>query len=333
MASENSTAESCVVNDQMKPFAVLYTFIFLAGMAGSLVALWASLRRRVFKRCLNVYLVNLLVSDFLLMLALPVKITKDLGVHSQRLTVFHCQCSAVLIYINMYVSIIFLALVSVHRYLQVTQSSQLLRLQEVCFAVVMSAVVWVLVLFIKVPNMAIPIAENVPDTPALTCADLKQEVGRHWHTLSVFLGAAIFLNASVAVLLSNGLALRQLWGRRGADPERRAAVRHATFHIAAVTAAYVLCFVPYHAVRMPYTFTQTKVLVNDCPVRRRLFLAKEATLLLAILHLCFDPLLYFCLSSSSTVRVPETFSGHEQELHLQLQEPATSEPNTPNKEK
>ena len=303
----SSSNSSCVVNDHMEPFAAVYIIIFLVGMAGGLVSLWAFIRGRATKRCMNVYLMNLLTSDFLLMLALPVKIAKDLGVDSVSLTIFQCQCSGVLIYINMYASIIFLAFVSINRYLQITQSSRMLHLQEPRFAAVMSAVVWLLVLFINVPNMAIPIQKELPDA-LFTCSDLKTQLGQHWHLLSVLLGMAIFLNASAVLLLSNGLVLKQLWGRRHAEPNLRASARQATISIATVTGAYVLCFVPYHAIRMPYTFTQTKI-IDDCELRHSLFLAKESTLLLAILHLCFDPVLYFYLSSSVRLKVTGVFSS------------------------
>lgn len=298
--------ESCVVNDKMVPFATLYIIIFLIGMAGSLVALWAFIHSRNVKRCMNVYLINLLTSDFLLTLALPVKIAKDFGVESQRLTIFHCQVSSPLIYISMYASIIFLAFVSVQRYVQITQSSKLFRLQEVGFALVMSAVVWLLVLFINVPNMAIPIKDKISNSTLITCKDIKQDVGKHWHTLSVFLGMAIFMNASVAVLMSNGLVLKQFWGKRGGDPQEQATAHHATVNIAMVTVAYVVCFVPYHAVRMPYTFTQNEI-ITDCSVRKHLFIAKESTLLLAILNLCFDPVLYFFFCPSFRHQITQVF--------------------------
>lgn len=299
--------ESCVVNDRMEAFATFYTIIFLIGLAGSLLALWVFIHSRSSKKCMNVYLINLLTSDFLLTLALPVKIAKDIGVESQRLTIFHCQVSSPLIYINMYASIIFLAFVSVHRYLQITQSSKVFRLQEVGFALVMSAVVWLLVLFINVPNMAIPIKDNISNSTSITCKDIKQDVGKHWHTLSIFLGMAIFINASIAVLMSNGLVLKQLWGKRGGDPEEQASAHHATLNIAMVTVAYVVCFVPYHAVRMPYTFTQNEV-ITDCGVQKHLFLAKESTLLLAILNLCFDPVLYFFFCPSFRHQVKQVFT-------------------------
>ena len=67
----------------------------------------------------SVYLVNLLASDLLLLLALPFKILKDLGAAPWGLMVFHCQVSAVAIYISLYASVAFLTFIITDRYLQV----------------------------------------------------------------------------------------------------------------------------------------------------------------------------------------------------------------------
>ncbi len=71
------------------------------------------------QRSTVVYLINLLVADILLLLALPFKILVDLGVASWNLRVFHCQASSVTIYISLYASIAFLAFIIIDRYLQV----------------------------------------------------------------------------------------------------------------------------------------------------------------------------------------------------------------------
>ncbi|XP_064158649.1 G-protein coupled receptor 171 [Anguilla rostrata] len=314
---------ACTVNDHMLPFVVLYGFIFLTGLAGSLLALWAFVRSHNAKKCMNVYLLNLLISDFLLTLALPFKIAVDLEVAPWRLKIFHCQVSAVLIYINMYASIIFLAFVSADRYLQITQSSRLYRIQEVGFARMMSAVVWALVLFIMVPNMAIPI-QDIREKPLVTCAEFKQELGLHWHMLTNFLCMAIFLNTSAAVLISNGFVLKRLWGSRSGSPEEQTSIRQATRNIAMVTLAYMVCFVPYHGVRTPYVLTQNQF-ITGCPARRHLFLAKESTLLLAVMHLCFDPILYFYLSHSFRQRFTEAFQPRRNSSYTLAQNPVQTQ--------
>lgn len=140
--------------------------------------------------------------------------------------------------------------------------------------------------------MALPI-QQVQEQRYLSCSSLKKDIGLHWHTMAVFLCTALFLNASIAVLISSGLALKRLLASRS-NPKLWVDARRAVRSVTAVAVAYMLSFVPYHVVRTPYTLAQTKV-ITDCQTRRQLFLGKESTLLLSVLHLCFDPLLFFYL--------------------------------------
>uniref|UniRef100_A0A3P8U291 G protein-coupled receptor 171 n=1 Tax=Amphiprion percula TaxID=161767 RepID=A0A3P8U291_AMPPE len=277
-------AEQCIINDQMGPFIVLYILVFITGLPGNLLSLWAFISSPTEKSS-RIYLVNLLAANLLLLLALPFKILMDIGAAPWNLMVFHCQASAVTIYISLYASIAFLAFIITDRYMQDCPSLRSLRLHEVGFARLLSVVVWLLLLLIMVPNMALPTkrVQVLKETPShLKCSSLKTDLGLHWHALTVFLCTALFLNASAAVLVSSGL----LWSD----------ARQVAASVTAVAAAYVLSFVPYHVVRTPYTLAQTKV-INDCSTERQLFLGKEATLLLSVLHICFDPMLFFCLCS------------------------------------
>ncbi|XP_026234527.1 probable G-protein coupled receptor 171 isoform X2 [Anabas testudineus] len=292
-AGVDAPEKQCIINDQMGPFTAFYIFIFIFGLPGNLLSVWVFISNpRAKQQSTSVYLINLLVADLLLLLALPFKILKDLGVAPWNLMVFHCQASAVTIYISLYASVAFLAFIITDRYLQDCNTLRSLRLQEVGFARLLSLVVWLLLLLIMVPNMALPI-KQVQEQQYLSCSSLKKDISLHWHTLTIFLCTALFVNASAAVLISSGLALKRLLGSRS-DPKLWMNARRATVSVTAVALAYVLSFVPYHVVRMPYTLAQTKV-ITDCQTKRQLFLGKESTLLLSVLHLCFDPLLFFYL--------------------------------------
>ncbi|XP_036943696.1 probable G-protein coupled receptor 171 isoform X2 [Acanthopagrus latus] len=289
-------AEQCIVNNQMEPFTVLYILIFIIGLPGSLLSVWTFIRspRVKLHQSSSVYLLNLLAADLLLLLALPFKILKDIGAAPWSLMVFHCQASAVTIYISLYASIAFLAFIITDRYLQDCHILRSLQLQDVGFARLLSVVIWLLLLLIMVPNMVLPIQE-VQERQHLSCSSLKKGISLHWHALTVFLNTALFLNASAAVLISSGLALKRLLRSRN-NPKLQMDARRAVRSVTAVALAYILSFVPYHVVRTPYTLAQTKV-ITDCETKRQLFLGKESTLLLSVLHLCFDPLLFFYLYS------------------------------------
>lgn len=304
--TNNSTF--CPVYRNLQPFTYFFYLVFLIGIIGSCFAAWAFLQKNANPRCVSIYLVNLLTADFLLSLALPVKIVVDLGVAPWKLRIFHCQVTACLIYINMYLSIIFLAFVSIDRCLQLTYSYKIYRIQEPGFAKMISAVVWVMVLLIMVPNMVIPI-KDVQVKPNVGCMEFKREFGRNWHLLTNFICLAIFLNFTVIILISNCLVIRQLY--RNKYSENYPNVKRTLINILLVTTAYIVCFVPYHIVRIPYTLSQTEV-ISDCATRISLFKAKEATLLLAVSSLCFDPILYYHLSKAFRLKVSETFASHKE---------------------
>lgn len=164
----------------------------------------------------------------------------------------------------------------------------------------------------------------------LSCSSLKKDISLHWHTLTVFLCMALFLNASAATLISSTLAVKKLLRSRS-DPKLWADTRRVAASVTAVALAYVFSFVPYHAVRTPYTLAQTK-LITDCETKKRLFLGKESTLLLSVLHLCFDPLIFFYLNAPfrHTIRklVPclgnHAIRDAKEEAAEEMMQPATS---------
>ncbi|KAM4743213.1 G-protein coupled receptor 171 isoform 2-T4 [Anableps anableps] len=291
-----SEENKCIVNDHMGPFTVLDILILTVGLPGSLLSVWGFIQSRwPQKQSTRVYLVNLLVADILLLFALPFKILKDLSVAPWTLMVFHCQASAVVMYISLYASIAFLGFIIVDRYVKDRHTARTLRLQESSFAWLLSMVVWMLLLLIMVPNMALP-TKKIQVVKYLSCSLLKQEISLHWHTLSVFLNTALFLNASAAVLISSGLALKRLLRSRS-NPKLWLDARQVVLSMTGMALAYMLSFVPYHVVRTPYTLTQTKV-ITDCQTKRQLFLAKESTLFLSLFHVCLDPLLFFNLDAA-----------------------------------
>ncbi|XP_023411182.1 G-protein coupled receptor 171 isoform X2 [Loxodonta africana] len=303
-----NSSSPCTVYKNLEPFTYFFYLVFLVGIIGSCFAAWAFLQKNTNHRCVSIYLINLLTADFLLTLALPVKIVVDLGVAPWKMRIFHCQVTACLIYINMYLSIIFLAFISTDRYLQLIRSYKVYRIQEPGFAKMISTVVWLMVLLIMLPNMLIPI-KDIKENPNVGCMDFKTKLGENWHLLTNFLCVAIFLNFSAVILIPNCLVIRQLY--RNKDNESYSNVKRALINILLVTAGYIICFVPYHAVRIPYTLSQVEV-ISDCSTRNSLFKAKEATLLLAVSNLCFDPILYYHLSKTFRLKVTETFTSHKE---------------------
>ncbi|XP_060096873.1 G-protein coupled receptor 171 [Heteronotia binoei] len=311
---------ACNVYTGMEPFTYFYYLIFLIGFIGSCFALWTFTHTEQNRKCMSIYLINLLTADFLLTLALPVKIIVDLGIAPWRLKIFHCQVTACLLYINMYVSIIFLAFVSLDRCFQLIHRCKIYRIQEPGFAKMISAVVWIMVLFITMPNMLIPIKE-IKEVPIVGCIAFKTEMGRDWHVFTNFLCSVIFLNFSAIVLISNFLVIRLLYQNKYNESYKH--VQKALVNILLVTASYIICFVPYHIVRIPYTLTQSEAITTNCYFKQSLFKAKESTLLFGVSNLCFDPILYFYLSKTFKLQVSKTFGSRKEKYSFSEEQQGT----------
>lgn len=135
------------------------------------------------------------VADFLMTLTIPVKVLSDAGLGSWQLRAFHCRYSAVLFYITMYISIILLGLISLDRYLKIVRPFGKCALQRVRVGQVLSAVVWVVMLSLALPNV---ILSNQP--PRLSggrvkCTSMKSKAGMLWHE-----GFNYFCQVAITVL-------------------------------------------------------------------------------------------------------------------------------------
>lgn len=116
--------ETCVNYDALQiPLAVLYSLIFVLGLVGNLVALWVFFCVHSKKNSVRVYLINVAFADLLLVVCLPFRI----AYHSQG-NIWHlgptpCMVVGNLFYMNMYISIALLGLISVDRYLKIHHST------------------------------------------------------------------------------------------------------------------------------------------------------------------------------------------------------------------
>lgn len=119
----------------------------------------------------------------LMTLTIPLQILSDAGVGSGQLRIFHCRYSAVLFYSTMYISILFLGLISLDRYFRIVQPSASGALQRVRVGQTLSVAVWVVMLALSLPNVIL--SNNAPPPlvsgERLKCASIKSEAGLIWH--------------------------------------------------------------------------------------------------------------------------------------------------------
>lgn len=138
----------------------------------------------------------------LMTLTIPLRVLSDAGVGSWRLRAFHCRYSAVLFYITMYISILLLGLISLDRYLKIVMPFGRCALKQVRVGQVLSAVIWVVMLFLALPNVIL--SDQPPKFPGgrLSCTSMKSKWGLIWHE-----GFNYFCQVAITVHLNDVLII------------------------------------------------------------------------------------------------------------------------------
>lgn len=277
-------------------FPLLYTVLFFVGLITNSLAMRIFFQIRS-KSNFIIFLKNTVISDLLMILTFPFKILSDakLGVGPLRALV--CQVTSVTFYFTMYISISFLGLITIDRYVKTTRPFKTSSPRNLLGAKVLSVVIWAFMFLLSLPNMILT-NRRPKDKNIKKCSFLKSEFGLVWHEIVNYICQVIFWINFLIIIVCYSLIAKELYRSyvrtRGAGrvPKKRVNVR-----VFIIIAVFFICFVPFHFARVPYTLSQTRA-VFDCAAENTLFYVKESTLWLTSLNACLDPFIYFFLCKS-----------------------------------
>ncbi|KAG6939294.1 purinergic receptor P2Y12 [Chelydra serpentina] len=277
-------------------FPLLYTVLFFVGIVMNGLAM------RVFfqissKSNFIIFLKNTVISDILMILTFPFKILSDAKMVPWALRGFVCQVTQVIFYFTMYISILFLGLITIDRYQKATRPFKTSSTSSLLGAKILSTVIWILMFILSLPNMILTNKKPTRKT-VKKCAHLKSEFGLVWHEIVNYICQFIFWVNLVIIVVCYILITKELYKSykrtRCTGKVSRKPVNIKVFIIIAV---FFICFVPFHFTRIPYTLSQTRD-VFQCSAQNILFYIKESTLWLTSLNACLDPFIYFFLCKS-----------------------------------
>ncbi|NXI58747.1 P2Y13 protein, partial [Chloroceryle aenea] len=274
-------------------FPILYTLVFLLGLVLNSLAFWAFFHIPSTSTFI-IYQKNILVSDFIMILMLPLKILTDSGLGPWQLKAFVCRFSAVMFYDTMYISIVLLGLIAFDRFLKIVRPFGKFWVQNLTSAKILAALVWLFFFVLSLPNV---IFSNKAATPQSVkkCASLKSYFGLKWHEAVNYICQVIFWTVLILMLLFYVVIAKKVYESyvktQKTDNKSEQRIKGKVFIIFTV---FFLCFAPFHFSRVPYTLSQTTTRMS-CRLRNQLFVVKESTLWLAATNVCMDPLIYMLL--------------------------------------
>uniref|UniRef100_H3ADL3 Purinergic receptor P2Y12 n=1 Tax=Latimeria chalumnae TaxID=7897 RepID=H3ADL3_LATCH len=278
-------------------FPLLYTVIFFLGIVMNSLAIWVFFQL-VSKSKFIIYLKNIVIADLLMNLTFPFKILRDSGLGPEALRRFVCQVSSVVFYFTMYISIIFLGLISIDRYQKTVNPFKNSKPQKLLCTKVLSAGIWIFMFLLSLPNMILTNNKQASQE-VKKCSHLKTDFGLKWHEIMNFICQFIFWSNLVIIMLCYILISKELYKsyKRTTGASTKQVKKSININVFIVIAVFFICFVPFHFAKVPYTISQTRK-VFDCSAEITLFYIKEITLWFSSLNACLDPLIYFFLCKS-----------------------------------
>ncbi|XP_061493034.1 P2Y purinoceptor 12 isoform X1 [Rhineura floridana] len=296
--SPPGNSSNCSTDNRMNQvlFPLLYTIIFFVGIIMNGLAMGVFFQISS-KSNFIIFLKNTVISDILMILTFPFKILSDANLVSWELRGFVCKVTQVIFYFTMYISIIFLGLITIDRYLKTARPFKSSRTSNVSAAKILSIVIWIFMFSLSLPNMILtdkkPTRENVKK-----CANLKSDFGLLWHEIVNYVCQFIFWVNFAIIVVCYTLITQELYkSYKRTRHIRQTNKKTVNIKVFIIIGVFFICFVPFHFARILYTLSQTRD-VFECSTQNTLYYIKESTLWLTSLNACLDPFIYFALCKS-----------------------------------
>ncbi|XP_072324647.1 C-X-C chemokine receptor type 2-like [Scyliorhinus torazame] len=264
--------------------AVVYSLVCFLAVTGNMVVMVVLLYNRRIMSSTDIYLLHLAVADLLFAVTLPFW-----AVDATSGWVFGdamCKIISLLQEVNFYSGILFLACISVDRYLSIVYSAQTCWKKQFVTKLVCVAV-WVLAIL-----LSLPILYKGEYTPAgintTICYEiLSVEPAEPWRVFTRFWWKLIMFLVPLAVMIfCYSAVIWRLCQTRGFQKQKAMKV------IIAVVLAFLICWLPHNITVFIDTLMRSKYIRETCDRRHHVDRALTATQTLGFLHCCINPILY-----------------------------------------
>ncbi|KAJ8256177.1 hypothetical protein COCON_G00200410 [Conger conger] len=284
------------------PLIVFYSLFFVLGLAGNVLALYVFLNVHTKKNSVRVFLINVAVADLLLVACLPFRAHYHSQHNHWALGATFCKVVGNMFYVNMYVSITLLGLISIDRHVKIQRASARSRIQNSRWSVIVCTLIWAF----AIASAIALISKSEGNEEAGKCFQYKQIKGSKGKAYFNFFMVGVFWLVFFCLIGCYGKIALSLLAASRDKPDLPNAHKYSrtakkSFFVLFI---FTVCFVPYHAFRIFYILTQ----IGDTSCYWQMVADKtnEVALLLSTFNSCLDPVMYFLLSGSvrkATLRI------------------------------
>lgn len=264
--------------------------LLLNGMAA-----WVSLHLKSTSTFM-VYLKNIIATDVLMTLIMPIDAASEMTEHSKVMLVLSCYVSPVF-YSTQYTCITLLGLISLDRFFKIVMPGSLSLAHNLTFSKVLSGSVWVtLFCLTALPNIILSNKPIVNLEEITSCMNLKEAPGLEFHENTIiYLNGYFWLVSVVIAVCYICITKKVIQSYRNSGSKNNQGKQKIKLRVFLVVVVFFLSFGPYHLIRIPYTFQQVNSTADShCTYVVSRFV-KEFSLWFATTNICMNPLLYIFL--------------------------------------
>ncbi|XP_009069923.1 PREDICTED: probable G-protein coupled receptor 34 [Acanthisitta chloris] len=298
-ASEIQNDGSCPLDDDSLSLTliVFFSIIFVVGLVGNIIALFAFLCIHQKRNSIQVYLLNVAVADLLLIFCLPLRIFHHANDNNWLFGRILCKIVGTLFYMNMYISIILLGLISLDRYIKINKSVRCSKMLTTTRSVQICCMVWAVALTGFLVVVA-PSFFKSDDSNSTLCFHYRDKQKAMPEAILNYITVIIFWIVFFLLILSYVKIAKKLLkiSKKRANFPNAGKYTKTARNSFIVLIIFTVCFVPYHMFRFVYITSQLRD--TPCYWREIIHKCNEVMLIFSSFNSCLDPVMYFLMSRS-----------------------------------
>ncbi|KAI5624110.1 C-C chemokine receptor type 5-like, partial [Silurus asotus] len=261
---------------------LLYSVLFVVGLLGNLLVLWVILKGSQIKSLTDVSLLNLIISDLLLISTLPflAHYARDQWVFGS----FMCTLVLSVYHIGFYAGIFFIVLMGIDRYLAIVHAVFSLRIRTKTYGILASIFIWILAVASSFPELLyLGVLNNETKT---LCSAYPKNNYNNIKSGSIFKMNVLGLLIPLSIL---GFCYFMIvWRLRTLRSSTKLAIRL----VVVVMVVFFCCWIPYNIAAFLKALELKRILTPECELNKTIQLLLQITEAVAFSHSCLNPFLY-----------------------------------------
>ncbi|XP_016423166.1 C-C chemokine receptor type 5-like [Sinocyclocheilus rhinocerous] len=278
--------ETCKTKDsQLNPDlkAAIFYMVFGLGLIGNITVLWVLLKIMHVKNMTNLCLLNLALSDLLMVLSLP---SWALYVQGHYLKANEmCKAMVGTYQVGFYSGILFVTLMSMDRYLVIVHAIAVLGAKMMRYGIIVSLLIWMVSICAALPEAifaAMVTEDNITSCQRVYPAGSAQK----WKLFRNFGENAVGLFISLPTLAYCYTRVLMVVKKTKNSKKERAIKL-----ILGIVIMFVVFWVPYNVVVFLKTLQEFGILTS-CEAYLHINMAMDLTETIALTHCCVNPVIY-----------------------------------------